>query len=71
MITAWLIAWTVVLGHDDPRLVRTIIEVPTGAAKCLEVVNNLIAVGRLEGNLLLEASCVRERPRAVRKGDEA
>lgn len=64
---AWLVVWSVILGPDDPRLLRTLIEVPEGRARCEELAVQIGLAGRLEGHQVLELQCVKERPRGVRR----
>jgi hypothetical protein len=63
----WLIVWSVVQGPDDPVLVRTVMEAPTGIAACDEVAKKIALAGRHEGNRVLETYCTPVQPRAVRK----
>lgn len=67
MGAAWLIVWSVILGPDDPQLVRTIVEVQAGYASCESLAQRVVGNGRLEGNQVLEAQCVRERPKGLKQ----
>lgn len=55
------------LGNGDPKLVCTIIEVPSGEQKCNELGDRLGAVGKLDGNLVLQYHCTTERPKSARR----
>jgi hypothetical protein len=59
---SWLVLWSLLLGPGDPRLMRTIVEVPQGQAECEKLAERVGLAGRHEGNLVVELQCMRERP---------